>query len=95
LTNGVSAEIHAAPTLGSMLLARAARSPEALAFADATRQVTFGELAEGASALSGGLTRRGVLSGDRVALVPPAGVGFQSGSGRCSCSRPTPRKQPA
>jgi len=59
LTNGVSAEIHAAPTLGSMLLARAARSPEALAFADATRQVTFGELAEAASALAGGLTRRG------------------------------------
>jgi acyl-CoA synthetase (AMP-forming)/AMP-acid ligase II len=66
----------AAGTLDALLAARAAASPTALAFADDRRTVTFGDLAEAASAIAGGLARTGVRAGDRVALVLPAGVGF-------------------
>jgi fatty-acyl-CoA synthase len=65
-----------AQTLGSLLAARAAATPDVLAFADERRNVTFAELAQGAADLAGGLARLGVRPGDRVALVLPAGVGF-------------------
>jgi fatty-acyl-CoA synthase len=63
-------------TLCDVLASRAAGSPDALAFADDRRRVTFGELAATADELADGLARRGVGPGDRVALVAAAGVRF-------------------
>jgi len=63
-------------TLGALLTARAAAWPDALAYADADRCVTFAALAESAATLAGAIARMGVREGDRVALVQPAGVGF-------------------
>jgi acyl-CoA synthetase (AMP-forming)/AMP-acid ligase II len=72
----VTAPAPAPPTLAALLAARAAATPDAPAFADTARQVTFGELADAAGGRAAGLARMGVRAGDRVALVLPAGVGF-------------------
>lgn len=63
-------------TLRDVLSLRAGSDPDRLAFANAGRRLTFGELAESAASLAGGLRRAGVGTGDRVALVMSAGVGF-------------------
>lgn len=53
------AQVTRANTLGALLVARGAASPDALAFADEEREVTFGELAEAAAQLATQLARRG------------------------------------
>lgn len=63
-------------TLPELLERRARESPDALAFVDADRRLTFGQLAEGAARIAASLERRGVRAHDRVALVLPAGAGF-------------------
>ncbi len=65
-------------TLAAALAARAEQAPDALAFADGAETLSYGELQEKATALAGGLARLGVGSGDRVALLLPAGLDFVS-----------------
>lgn len=63
-------------TLGALLNARAAATPNALAFSDASQQLTFGQLTDAAASLARRLADAGLSPGDRVALVLPAGVAF-------------------
>jgi acyl-CoA ligase (AMP-forming) (exosortase A-associated) len=53
----------------SLLLAAAAAHPHATALVDRDRRVTYGALAESASAMSRALARSGVERGDRVAIL--------------------------
>jgi acyl-CoA synthetase (AMP-forming)/AMP-acid ligase II len=62
--------------LGEVLHRRAEQSPDALAFADDERQVTFSDLAERAGGLASAFARRGVRARERVALALPAGIDF-------------------
>jgi acyl-CoA synthetase (AMP-forming)/AMP-acid ligase II len=62
--------------LHELLLARAGRSPDALVYADDHSSLTFGQLADRAEQLAGGLAAKGVRQGDAVALVLPSGIGF-------------------
>jgi acyl-CoA synthetase (AMP-forming)/AMP-acid ligase II len=63
-------------TLDAALARRAARAPEALAFAEAGERLSYGGLRADVEALAGGLARLGVGRGDRVALILPAGLDF-------------------
>jgi fatty-acyl-CoA synthase len=65
-----------ASTLRDLLVARASSDPDALAFADERRRVTYGELAEAAAGKAARLASLGVRPGDRVALVMSAGVAW-------------------
>lgn len=53
---------------------QARRAPQALAVADAERQMNYGELADAALAVAGRLQSRGVRPGERVAIVLEKGV---------------------
>ncbi|MFL5781986.1 MAG: class I adenylate-forming enzyme family protein [Thermoleophilaceae bacterium] len=65
----------AAPrTLRDLLLDRAASDPDALAFDDGRRRVTYGQLTARAAGKAARLADLGVHHGDRVALALPAGV---------------------
>lgn len=61
-------------TLGQVLRARAAHSPEAVAVRTADRSVTFAQLAADASRIGAGLTSAGLRRGDRVAVLGPHDV---------------------
>ncbi|MDP9191702.1 MAG: AMP-binding protein [Acidobacteriota bacterium] len=63
-------------TLDAVLRERAATHPDALAFAHEAERLTYGQLYEQAGAIAAGLIRAGVRSGDRVALILPAGLDF-------------------
>ncbi len=62
--------------LRDVLTDRATRDPERLAFAEGERRLTFGGLAERASACAAALQRKGVTPEDRVALAMSAGLDF-------------------
>src|SRR5947209_10149752 len=57
-----------------MLLYRASTDPARVGHAFGDRQLTFGELAERAETRAGGLQRRGVVEGDRVAIAMSVGL---------------------
>lgn len=63
-------------TLREVLLARAARQPDRLAFDDGRRRVTYRELLQRASGQAIRLASADVRPGDRVALAMSAGVSF-------------------
>lgn len=63
-------------TLDAVLTHRAAVHPDALAFVHDAEHITYRELYEQAGALAAGLLRSGVRTGDRVALIVPAGLDF-------------------
>lgn len=63
-------------TLAAALASRAASAPDALAFADASENLSYGQLQADSAAIAGGLASLGVGPGDRVALVLPAGLHF-------------------
>ena len=63
-----------APTLAALLDARAHDSPDALAFTFGAEALTYRALQEDAERLAGALAGEGVVAGDRVALVLPAGL---------------------
>ncbi|WP_410566728.1 AMP-binding protein [Amycolatopsis sp. cmx-4-61] len=50
---------------------RALRHPDALAVSDGTRRLTYAELNAGAAAVAAALSRRGIRSGDAVAVALP------------------------
>src|SRR5436189_610440 len=62
--------------LRDLLVSRASSDPDALAFDDGRRRVTYAELAESAAAKAARLASLGVRPGDRVALVMSAGVAW-------------------
>ncbi|UBI03209.1 non-ribosomal peptide synthetase [Corynebacterium freneyi] len=62
-------------TLHREFLRRAEEAPERVAAVSADGAVSYGELADGAAALAAELRRRGVRSGDVVAVSLPRGVG--------------------
>jgi acyl-CoA synthetase (AMP-forming)/AMP-acid ligase II len=62
--------------LRDLLIARASSDPDAPAFDDGRRRVTYGELAEAAAGKAALLASLGVRPGDRVALVMSAGVSW-------------------
>lgn len=70
-SDGVSALVQRAgsSTVASLFLAQARRNPGALAVADATRELTYGELATRVLRLAGLLRARGVGRGDRLAIL--------------------------
>jgi acyl-CoA synthetase (AMP-forming)/AMP-acid ligase II len=64
------------PTLAAALARRASQAPDALAFADGSESLSYGELQEEVERLAGGMAALGVGRGDRVALLLPAGLDF-------------------
>ncbi|MEO8197568.1 MAG: AMP-binding protein [Thermoanaerobaculia bacterium] len=63
----------------SALVAGGREAPEALAFTFGGARLCRGELLDQAARLAGGLVARGVVPGDRVGLVLPAGLDFVRG----------------
>jgi fatty-acyl-CoA synthase len=63
-------------TLSDLLRQRAAADPARLAYDDGRRAISYRELASRADGVASGLSRLGVRTGDRVALVMSAGVPF-------------------
>jgi acyl-CoA synthetase (AMP-forming)/AMP-acid ligase II len=63
-------------TVVEALGARAASTPDGLAFADATDRLTFGRLLDDATRVARVLTVRGVGPGDRCAIILPSGLDF-------------------
>jgi fatty-acyl-CoA synthase len=59
-----------------VLARRAARAPDALAFAADGERLTYGGLLAAVEALAGAVARQGIGPGDRIALFIPAGLGF-------------------
>jgi non-ribosomal peptide synthetase component F len=62
--------------LDEVLARRAARAPDALAFAADGERLTYGGLLAAVEALAGAAARQGIGPGDRIALFIPAGLGF-------------------
>ena len=63
-------------TCAAMLRERSATMPDRLAYAFGGERLSYGELHAGACDLARGLAARGVVAGDRVAFLLPAGLGF-------------------
>jgi 1-acyl-sn-glycerol-3-phosphate acyltransferase len=70
-----------APTVDRALAARAEESPDRITIHlteddGSERDITYGDLFQGASQIAAGLARRGVSRGDTVALMLPTGFDF-------------------
>ncbi|MEO8362728.1 MAG: fatty acyl-AMP ligase, partial [Vicinamibacteria bacterium] len=72
---------HLAPTVDRALATRAEQSPDHVTIFlteddGSERDITYGELFEGASRVAAGLAARGISKGDTVALMLPTGFDF-------------------
>ena len=72
------------------LVERGRETPDALAFACGGERLTYGRLLEEASRLAAGLAAEGLVPGDRVAFVLPAGLEFVRGFAAASLAGAVP-----
>lgn len=72
----MTVEIPDVTTMDRALTFRARNSPNDLAFAMDDDRVSYSELNEQAGILAGGMRERGIVAGDRLAILAPSSVDF-------------------